>query len=212
VAREDYGIDLEGEIAVIIGDVPMGASPEIASAAIRLVMLANDISLRNLIPLELAKGFGFFVSKPSSSFSPVAVTPDELGHAWDGAKLELPLLVAVNGRPLGRANAGIDMTFDFPTLIAHAAKTRPLGTGTIVGSGTVSNRGDDGGPGRAIDQGGVGYSCIAELRMVEKLVHGSPKTPFLRFDDVVRIEMKDATGSSIFDAIEQRVEPMKSWG
>ncbi len=204
MADETFGIDLEGEIAVIVDDVPMGATPEQAREAIRLVMLVNDVSLRGLIPAELAKGFGFFQSKPSSAFSPVAVTPDELGGAWDGGKVSLPLVVDINGKAFGRANAGIDMTFDFPQLIAHAAKTRPLGAGSIIGSGTVSNK-LDGGPGKPVDQGGVGYSCIAEIRMIETIEAGAPKTPFLRFGDTVRIEMKDAEGRSIFGAIEQTV-------
>ncbi|WP_417767013.1 fumarylacetoacetate hydrolase family protein [Stappia sp.] len=205
MADEAYGIDMEGEIAVVTGDVPMGATREEAAAAIRLVMLVNDVSLRGLIPAELGKGFGFFQSKPSSTFSPVAVTPDELGDAWDGCKLHLPLHVDLNGKPFGRANAGIDMTFDFPTLVAHAAKTRPLGAGTIVGSGTVSNK-LDGGPGKPVTEGGVGYSCIAEIRMIETIEAGAAKTPFMRFGDTVRIEMLDAAGHSIFGAIEQMVE------
>jgi fumarylacetoacetate (FAA) hydrolase len=205
MADEAYGIDMEGEIAVITGDVPMGASREEAAAAIRLVMLVNDVSLRGLIPAELGKGFGFFQSKPSSAFSPVAVTPDELGMAWDGGKLHLPLNVDLNGAPFGRANAGIDMTFDFPTLIAHAAKTRPLCAGTIIGSGTVSNK-LNGGPGKPVAEGGVGYSCIAEIRMIETIESGAAKTPFMRFGDTVRIEMLDASGHSIFGAIEQTVE------
>ncbi len=209
MADEAWGIDMEGEVAVVVGDVPMGASPEAARAAIRLVMLVNDISLRNLIPAEIAKGFGFFQSKPSSAFSPVAVTPDELGEDWDGGKVDLPLCVDLNGVPFGRAQAGVDMTFDFPALIAHAAKTRALGAGTIIGSGTVSNT-LDGGPGKPVSEGGVGYSCIAELRTVETIEHGEPKTPFLKFGDVVRIEMKDRTGHSIFGAIEQTVEEHKS--
>ncbi|MGB6119979.1 MAG: fumarylacetoacetate hydrolase family protein, partial [Mesorhizobium sp.] len=176
-----------------------------AADAIRLVMLVNDVSLRNLIPGELGKGFGFFQSKPSSAFSPVAVTPDELGEAWDGGRLHLPLVVDVNGQPFGRVNAGVDMTFDFPTLIAHAAKTRALGAGTIIGSGTVSNK-LDGGPGKPVEQGGVGYSCIAEIRMIEAIEQGAPKTPFLRHGDTVRIQMSDAKGHSIFGAIEQTVE------
>jgi len=206
LASEAYGIDLEGEVAVITGDVPMGVTPAEAAQAIRLVMLVNDVSLRNLIPAELAKGFGFFQSKPASAFSPVAVTPDELGNAWRDGKLHLPLLVAINGKPFGRANAGIDMTFDFPTLIAHVAKTRPLIAGTIVGSGTVSNRDRDGGPGRPVAEGGLGYSCIAEVRMVETIRTGAPKTPFLAFGDRVRIDMLDEAGRSIFGAIEQTVE------
>jgi fumarylacetoacetate (FAA) hydrolase len=206
LADEAWGIDMEGEIAVIVDDVPMGASAEQAGKAIRLVMLANDVSLRGLIPGELAKGFGFFQSKPSTAFSPVAVTPDELGDAWDGGRLHLPLNVDLNGAPFGRANAGIDMTFDFPTLIAHAAKTRPLGAGTIIGSGTVSNK-LDGGPGKTVSEGGAGYSCIAELRMIETIDTGEPTTPFLHFGDTVRIEMKDGAGQSIFGAIEQTVQP-----
>jgi len=203
---EAWGIDLEGEVAVVTGDVPMGAGRDDAAKAIKLLMLVNDVSLRNLIPAELAKGFGFFQSKPSSAFSPVAVTPDEIGEAWDGGRLHRPLLVELNGAAFGRADAGTDMTFDFPTLIAHAAKTRPLGAGTIIGSGTVSNRDSGGGPGKPIAQGGHGYSCLAELRMVETILSGAPHTSFLRFGDTVRIEMKDAQGHSIFGAIEQTVE------
>ena len=204
MADDAWGIDMEGEVAVIVDDVPMGASPDTARDAIRLVMLVNDVSLRRLIPDELAKGFGFFQGKPSSAFSPVAVTPDELGDAWDGGRLHLPLCVDLNGKPFGRADAGIDMTFDFPTLIAHAAKTRPLGAGSIVGSGTVSNR-LDGGPGKTIADGGVGYSCLAELRIVETLANGKATSDFMRFGDTVRIEMKDKAGHSIFGAIEQTV-------
>jgi fumarylacetoacetate (FAA) hydrolase len=199
-----WGIDMEGEIAVITDDVPMGASLDQARDAIRLIMLVNDVSLRGLIPGELAKGFGFFQSKPSSAFSPVAVTPDELGDAWDGGKLHLPLHVDVNGKPFGRANAGIDMTFDFAQLIAHAARTRSLVAGTIIGSGTVSNK-LDGGPGKPVDQGGAGYSCIAEIRMIETIETGSATTPFLQFGDQVKIEMLGADGQSIFGAIEQTV-------
>ncbi|NTF44662.1 fumarylacetoacetate hydrolase family protein [Rhizobium rhizogenes] len=204
-ADEAYGIDMEGEVAVIVGDVPMGVSPDIARQAIQLVMLVNDVSLRGLIPQELAKGFGFFQSKPASAFSPVAVTPDELGEAWDGGKLHLPMLVTLNNRLFGKANAGIDMTFDFGELIAHAAKTRSLVAGTIVGSGTVSNK-LDGGPGKPVESGGVGYSCLAEIRTIETIETGAPKTPFLRFGDQVRIEMQDHAGHSIFGAIEQTVE------
>ncbi|WP_207459288.1 fumarylacetoacetate hydrolase family protein [Azospirillum sp. SYSU D00513] len=205
MAEESWGIDMEGEIAVVVDDVPMGAGREEAGAAIRLLMLVNDVSLRGLIPGELGKGFGFFQSKPSSAFSPVAVTPDEPGDAWDGGKLHLPLCVDLNGAPFGRANAGVDMTFDFPALIAHAARTRPLAAGTIIGSGTVSNK-LDGGPGKPVGEGGAGYSCIAELRTIESIRDGAPKTPFLRFGDTVRIEMKDRTGHTIFGAIEQTVE------
>jgi fumarylacetoacetate (FAA) hydrolase len=203
---ESWGIDFEAEIAVVTGDVPMGATADQARAAIRLVMLVNDVSLRNLIPGEVAKGFGFFHSKPSSSFAPLAVTPDELGAAWDGGRLHLPLLSTLNGQPFGEPLAGVDMTFDFPTLIAHAARTRPLAAGTIIGSGTVSNRGVDGGPGKPISEGGVGYSCIAEQRVVETIRGGAPRTPFLKAGDRVRIEMLDGDGRSIFGAIDQVVE------
>ncbi|MCG6857958.1 MAG: fumarylacetoacetate hydrolase family protein [Salaquimonas sp.] len=205
MADEAWGIDMEGEVAVIVDDIPAGAGTKQAREAIRLVMLVNDVSLRGLIPAELSKGFGFFQSKPSSAFSPVTATPDELGDAWDGGKLHLPLNVDLNGKPFGRADAGVDMTFDFATLIAHAAKTRPLCAGSIIGSGTVSNK-LDGGPGKPIAEGGVGYSCIAEIRTIETIETGGPKTPFLRFGDIVRIEMKDAHGHSIFGAIEQKVE------
>lgn len=204
---EDDGIDFEGEIAVVTGDVPMGASPALAASLIRLVILANDVSLRNLIASELAKGFGFVQSKPPTAFSPAAVTPDELGDAWAGGKLHLPLLCLLNGKPFGRPDAGTDMTFDFGVLIAHAARTRPLGAGTIIGSGTVSNRDSGGGPGRPLADGGVGYACIAEQRTVETIITGSASTPYLRYGDTVRIEMKDAAGHSIFGAIEQDVLP-----
>ncbi len=204
LADEAWGCDLEGEVAVITGDVPLGASREQALAAIRLVLLCNDVSLRNLIPGELAKSFGFFQSKPASAFSPVAVTPDALPNFKDG-KLHGKLEVELNGKPLGEADAGVDMTFDFGTLIAHAAKTRALSAGTIVGSGTVSNRGPDGGPGKPIADGGVGYSCLAEVRTIETILTGAPKTPFLKAGDKVRIEMKDARRHSIFGAIEQEV-------
>ena len=205
LATEAFGIDLEAEVAVITGDVPMGASAAEAAQAIRLVMLVNDVSLRNLIPSELAKGFGFFQSKPSSAFSPVAVTPDELGDAWVGSKVHLPLLSSINGKPFGKPDAGVDMTFDFATLITHITKTRPLGAGAIIGSGTVSNKGTDGGMGRPISEGGLGYSCVAEVRMVETILHGKPSTPFLSFGDTVRIEMKDRHGKSVFGAIEQQI-------
>lgn len=205
LADEDWGADLEAEVAVIVGDVPMGADRATALAAIRLVTLVNDVSLRALIPGELARGFGFFQSKPASSLAPVAVAPASLGAAWDGARLHGALVVEVNGRPLGRPDAGVGMDFDFGDLIVHAARTRSLGAGTIVGSGTVSNRGADGGPGAPVDAGGLGYACIAEQRMVETLRDGAPRTPFLRFGDVVRIEMRDAAGRSMFGAIEQTV-------
>ena len=205
LADEAWGCDLEAEVAVIVGDVSQGATPEEARAAIRLVMLANDVSLRNLIPAELAKSFGFFQSKPSSAFSPVAVTPDALGDRWDGVKLHGAVETYLNGKAFGEADAGRDMTFDFGVLIAHAAKTRSLSAGTIIGSGTVSNKGPDGGPGKPIGEGGVGYSCIAEVRTVETLTGGAPVTPFLKGDDEVRIEMRDAGRHSIFGAIEQVV-------
>ena len=205
MADEAYGIDMEGEVAVIVDDVPMGASKEQAASAIRLIMLVNDVSLRGLIPAELGKGFGFFQSKPSSAFSPVAVTPDELGEAWKDGKVHLPLSVDFNGQPFGRVEAGVDMTFDFATLVAHAAKTRPLGAGAIIGSGTVSNK-LDGGAGKPICEGGVGYACIAEIRMIETINNGKPSTDFMKFGDTVRIEMKDQNGKSVFGAIEQKVE------
>lgn len=194
VADEGFGIDFEAEVAVIVGDLPMAAPPEAAGRAIRLVMLANDISLRHLIPGEFAKGLGFVHSKPPPAFSPVAATPDEFGAAWNGTRVHLPLLTHVNGALFGRPNAGVDMAFDFSALIAHAAKTRPLGAGTIVGSGTVSNRNARG-----------GFSCIAEKRAIEAIDSGAPKTPFLRFGDRVRIEMVDGDGVSVLGAIEQEV-------
>jgi len=205
LADEGWGCDLEGEVAVFVGDVRQGATREEALAAIRLVMLVNDVSLRNLIPAELAKGFGFFQSKPASAFSPVAVTPDTLGDAWKDGKLHRVLDVSLNGMPFGKANAGVDMTFDFGTLVAHAAKTRDLAAGSIIGSGTVSNRDEGGGPGRPIAAGGHGYSCIAEVRTVETILSGAPITPFLRRGDRVRIEMRDDAGRSIFGAIDQTV-------
>ncbi len=201
------GIDFEAEIAVVTGDVPMGVSPAQALGYIRLIMLANDVSLRNQVANELAKGFGFVQSKPPTAFSPVAATPSELGASWAGGKLHLPLLAQLNGKPFGRPEAGTDMTFNFGTLIAHAARTRPLAAGTIIGSGTVSNRGADGGPGKPLAEGGLGYACIAEQRMVETIARGAPTTPFLRFGDSIRIEMKTAAGQSIFGAIEQEILP-----
>ena len=205
-ADEEWGIDFEAEVAAIVGEVSMGATAAAARSHIRLLMLVNDVSLRNLIPGELAKGFGFLHGKAPTAFSPVAVTPDELGSAWDGAKVSLPLVSSINGKVFGTPNAGVDLTFDFPALIAHAAKTRPVAAGHIIGSGTVSNRDPDCGPGRPVEEGGVGYSCIAELRAVETIRVGSPKTPFLKFGDRVRIEMDDRNGRTIFGAIEQAVE------
>ncbi len=204
VADEAWGIDLEGEVAVITDDVPMGVSPERAAAHIRLLMLVNDVSLRNLIPAELAKGFGFFHGKPSTAFAAVAVTPDELGSAWRDGKLHLPLLAELNGKPLGRPDAGADMTFTFSQLIAHAAKSRRLSAGTIVGSGTVSNKEGDG-PARPVEQGGPGYTCLAEVRTVETILEGKPRTPFLKFGDRVKLEMLGEDGRSIFGAIDQQV-------
>jgi fumarylacetoacetate (FAA) hydrolase len=204
MADEAWGIDLEGELAVVTDDVPMGASPAEAAERICLLMLVNDVSLRNLIPPELAKGFGFFHGKPSTAFSPVAVTPDELGPAWRDGKVHLPLHAFINGKPLGWPNAGLDMTFSFPQLIAHAARTRRLSAGSIIGSGTVSNK-LDGGPGKPVAQGGAGYTCLAELRTVETLLESKPSTPFLKFGDRVRIEMLDKAGRSIFGAIDQEV-------
>jgi fumarylacetoacetate (FAA) hydrolase len=204
VLSEEWGVDLEAEVAVVTGDVKMGASALQAADAIRLVMLANDVSLRNLIPKELEKGFGFFQSKPASAFSPVAVTPDELGAAWADSKLHLPLLVTLNAEPFGRPDAGEDMTFSFAQLVAHAARTRELGAGSIIGSGTVSNK-QGSLHGSSIANGGVGYCCLAELRMYETIEQGAPQTPFLRFGDTVRIEMLDAAGASIFGAIDQEV-------
>jgi len=211
VLSEEWGVDLEAEVAVITGDVRMGATPEDAAKAIRLVMLVNDVSLRNLIPNELAKGFGFFQSKPASAFSPVAVTPDELGADWVDNKLHLPLLVHLNGQPFGKPNAGEDMTFNFAQLVAHAASTRELGAGAIIGSGTVSNK-QGNLHGSSIANGGVGYCCLAEVRMYETIETGKPQTPFLKFGDTVRIEMQDAQGASIFGVIDQTVTHYKERG
>jgi len=190
---------------VVTGDVPQGVSRDEALKCIRLVGLTNDVSLRNLIPGELAKGFGFFQSKPASSFSPVFVTPETLGDRWRDGKLHGALEVELNGKPFGKADAGEDMTFDFGTLIAHAARTRKLGAGTIIGSGTVSNRDSDGGPGRPVADGGLGYSCIAEVRMVETILRGQAETPFLKAGDRVCIAMHDERRHSIFGTIDQAV-------
>ncbi|HEV2747107.1 MAG TPA: fumarylacetoacetate hydrolase family protein [Allosphingosinicella sp.] len=202
---ESWGCDLEAEVVVVTGDVPRGVSREQALDHILLVGLVNDVSLRNLIAAELAKGFGFLQSKPASALSPVFVTPDELGDRWRGGKLHGPLKVDLNGQPFGRADAGEDMNFDFGTLIAHLAKTRNVGAGTMVGSGTVSNRDADGGPGKPIAQGGLGYSCLAEIRTVETILEGKPATPFLKAGDTVRIWMDDEHGHAIFGTIEQQV-------
>jgi fumarylacetoacetate (FAA) hydrolase len=194
-ADEAWGIDFESEIAVMTDDVPMGVTAEDAGKHIKLLMLVNDVSLRNLIPDELAKGFGFFQSKTWTGFSPVAVTPDELGDAWNGGSIDLPLVTTLNGVEFGRPNARTGMVFDFPRLIAHAARTRPLTAGTIIGSGTVANA-----------DRSVGSSCIAERRAIETIESGAPATPFMKFGDRVRIEMLDRDGGSIFGAIDQLVE------
>ena len=208
VVSEDYGIDFEGEVAVITDDVPMACTAEQARNKIRLLMLVNDVSLRGLIPNELAKGFGFFQSKPASAFSPVAVTPDELGNKWHDGRVHLPLLSTYNGKLFGKPNAGTDMTFDFGQLVAHAAKTRNLGAGAIIGSGTVSNKqGTE--HGTSVEEGGVGYSCIAEIRMIETIRDGKPATAFMRFGDTIRMEMLDEQGNSIFGAIDQQVVQYK---
>jgi len=201
---EDWGIDLEAEVAVVTGDVPMGVSAAQAARSVRLLMLVNDVSLRNLIPAELAKGFGFFQSKPASAFSPVAVTPDELGADWVESRVHRPLTVHLNGALFGQPDAGTDMVFNFAQLIAHAAKTRELCAGSIIGSGTVSNK-QGGLQGSSIANGGVGYCCIAEVRMYETIESGKPVTSYLKFGDTVRIEMLDAQGASLFGAIEQTV-------
>jgi len=206
LADESWGCDLEAEVVVVTGDVPQGVSREEALACVRLVGLVNDVSLRNLIPAELAKGFGFVQSKPASALSPVFVTPRALGDRWVDGKLKGELNVQLNGADFGKADAGTDMTFDFGTLIAHLAKTRALCAGTIIGSGTVSNRDADGGPGKPVSEGGLGYSCIAEVRTVETLLRGKAETPFLKAGDTVRIEMLDDQNHSIFGAIEQVVE------
>jgi len=193
-ADESWGIDFEGEVAVITDDVPMGISADAAEKHIKLIMLVNDVSLRNLIPAELAKNFGFFQSKPATAFSPIATTPDELGEAWNDGKAHLPLRVWLNGVQFGAPNAGEDMTFSFPRLIAHAAKTRFLGAGSIIGSGTVSNK-----------DRSRGSACIAERRSLETIEHSAPKTPFMKFGDRVKIEMLDPDERSIFGAIDQQV-------
>jgi fumarylacetoacetate (FAA) hydrolase len=205
LADESWGCDLEAEIVVVTGDVPRGVAAADALGYIRLVGLVNDVSLRNLIPAELEKGFGFVQSKPASALSPVFVTPESLGKFWQNGKLHRSLMVDLNGQPFGRAVASDDCTFDFGVLIAHLAKTRNLGAGSVVGSGTVSNRDADGGPGKPVADGGLGYSCIAEVRMVEKIQTGEMKTPFLKDGDTVRIEVRDDAGHSIFGAIEQAV-------
>ncbi|MES2833181.1 MAG: fumarylacetoacetate hydrolase family protein [Pseudomonadota bacterium] len=208
LADESWGCDLEAEIVIVTGDVPQGVSAEEARGHIRLVGLVNDVSLRNLIPAELAKGFGFVQSKPASALSPVFVTPDALGGRWKDGKLHGQLTVQLNGADFGKADAGTDMTFDFGTLIAHLARTRALCAGTVIGSGTVSNRDAGGGPGKPVSEGGLGYSCIAEIRTVETIQGGAAVTPFLKHGDTVRIEMLDDKHHSIFGAIEQTVGPV----
>lgn len=210
LADPDWGCDMEGEIACITDDVPMGVSAADAAEHIKLLMLVNDVSLRGLIPSELDKGFGFFQSKPSSAFSPVCVTPDELGAAWQNSLIHLPLMVDYNGEAFGRTNAGGDATFTLADLVAHAARTRDLGAGTIIGSGTVSNKGADGGAGKPVREGGAGYSCIAEIRMIETIADGEAKTRFMLAGDTVRVEMHDPDGHSIFGAIEQTVTEVLS--
>lgn len=195
LADESWGIDFEAEVAVIVDDVPMGVSVANAAGHIKLLMLVNDVSLRNLIPGELAKGFGFYQAKPASAFSPVAVSADALGANWRDGRLHLPLQTWLNGQLIGDPNAGVDMTFNFPQLIAHVAKTRPLGAGTIIGSGTVSN-----------SDRAHGSCCLAEVRMLETLATGSPSTEFMRFGDRVKIAMVDDEGQSVFGDIDQRVE------
>lgn len=202
---EAWGIDFEGEVAVVTDDVAMGTTVDDAANHIKLIMLVNDVSLRNLIPGELAKGFGFYQAKPASGFSLVAVTPDELGDDWRDGRVHLPLLVHLNGEKFGEPDAGPDMVFNFPQLVAHAARTRNLGAGTIIGSGTVSNPDKDGGPGKPISEGGVGYSCLAEVRMVETILHGAAKTSFMKFGDRIQIDMLDEAGASIFGGIDQTV-------
>ena len=203
---EAWGCDMEAEVVVVTGDVPQGVSAEDALDYVRLVGITNDVSLRNLIPAELGKGFGFVQSKPASAMSPVFVTPDALGDRWRDGKLHGALEVDLNGEPFGRADAGEDMTFGFGQLIAHAAKTRPLVAGTVIGSGTVSNRDEGGGPGQPVAQGGRGYSCVAEQRMVETIADGSPRAEFLKPGDTVRIAMMDDAHHPIFGTIEQMVE------
>ena len=195
-ASTDFGIDFEAEVAVITGDVSMGSTPDTALEGIRLLMLANDVSLRNLIPAELAKGFGFFQSKPATAFGPVAVTPDELGAAWQGGRVHLNLESVWNGKRVGLCDAGPEMTFHFGQLIAHMGKTRNVRAGSVVGSGTVSNK-----------DWSRGYSCIAEKRAIETIESGAPKTGFMQYGDTIRIELKGADGTSVFGAIEQRVVP-----
>jgi len=200
-----WGCDMEAEVCVITDDVPMGVSEADAAGHIKLILLCNDVSLRALIPAELAKGFGFVQSKPLCAFSPMAVTPDALGDAWHDSLVHLQLRVDFNGQPFGRAKAGVDATYSLACLVSHAAKTRPLGTGTIIGSCTISNKDEDAGSGRPVSEGGLGYFCIAEIRTIETIADGAPKTPLMQAGDTVRIEMRDAQGQSIFGTIEQTV-------
>ena len=204
-SSEDWGIDMEGEVAVVVDDLKQGITLDEAASRIRLIMILNDVSFRALIPGELAKGFGFFQSKGPTAFSPVAVTPDELGDAWKDGMVHRALQVDYNGEPFGRAECNVDMTFNFPRLVSHAARTRDVQAGAIIGSGTISNKDPDGSPGKPVSEGGRGYSCIAEIRMIETIRDGKPSTPFMKFGDKVRIDMNDDRGNSIFGAIEQRV-------
>ncbi|MDH3741545.1 MAG: fumarylacetoacetate hydrolase family protein [Hyphomicrobiales bacterium] len=204
-SSEDWGIDMEAEVAVIVDDLPQGITPQDAAGKIRLIMILNDVSYRSLIPGELAKGFGFFQSKGPTAFSPVAVTPDELGDAWKDGMVHRQMLVDYNGAPFGRADADVDMTFNFPKLVSHAARTRDVQAGAVIGSGTISNKDADGTPGKPVADGGKGYSCIAEIRMIETIRDGAPVTAFMKFGDTVRIDMMDEDGNSIFGAIDQRV-------
>lgn len=205
VGSESWGIDMEAEIGVICDDLPMGISPEAAADKIKLIVLLNDVSYRALIPGELAKGFGFFQSKGATAFAPVAITPDELGEHWTDGKVHRDMLVHYNGDAFGKANAGVDMTFNFPKIVSHAAKTRHVAAGAIIGSGTVSNKDKDGTPGKPVRDGGLGYSCIAEIRMIETINDGKPTTEFMKFGDQVRIEMLNDDGSTIFGAIDQQI-------
>ena len=194
LADESWGIDMEAEVFVILDDVPMGVTRQAAGSHVKLVGILNDVSLRNLIPAELGKGFGFLQGKPTTAFSPVVATPESLGAAWDGTRMTLDMEVSLNGAPLGRPNAGTDLYFDVPALIAHAAKSRRLAAGTILGTGTISNH-----------DRSVGSACLAEVRVIETIEHGAPRTPFMRFGDRVRIDMRNADGNSVFGAIDQQV-------
>jgi len=209
VGSESWGIDMEAEVGVICDDLKMGISADDAASKIKLIVLLNDVSYRALIPGELVKGFGFLQSKGATAFAPVAITPDELGEHWKDGKVHRDMLVQYNGDAFGKADAGTDMTFNFPTIVAHAAKTRHIAAGAIIGSGTVSNKDADGTPGKPVRDGGLGYSCIAEIRMIETIEDGAPKTEFMKFGDQVRIEMLNDDGSSVFGAIDQQIVELK---